>query len=540
MHRIRNLFAIAALAILTMATSALAPAQAAEVTLRMKGGGFSVTGKLVSFDNLKYIIVSKAFGRMGLDASRFNCVGGGCPLPGHAIQGSITPTALRPSATPSKVEIRGSNALGGELMPALIREYAAKLGIKVTSAVGANRHEIGYKLTDKQGRALGSIQLGRKGSSAAFSGLLSGQTDIGMSSRRIRNSEVAQLAAAGMPRMQEPGSEHVIALDGLMILVAAENPAVSISITDIAKIFAGQITDWSQVGLPPGQINLYAATEGSGTWDLFNDLIMKPQGLKFSPNAKTVLSHDERSDAVARDPLAITFAGLSSQRNAKALNVESECGLITRPSRFTVKTEEYPLARRLYLYTSRAPRSQLARGLLQFALSPAAQPIVASVQFVDQSAEALAFREQGGRIAHALNAPQEDFNMDMMRRLIKELSTAKRLSLTFRFITGGARLDTRAQQDVLELQRLMLSPAYKGKSILLLGFADSTGSFVNNLNLSLRRAQQVRSALLSGIGAKISATLIGESGFSELSPVACNTTAQGRTLNRRVEVWVRG
>jgi phosphate transport system substrate-binding protein len=340
--------------------------------------------------------------------------------------------------------------------------------------------------------------------------------------------------------MQEPGSEHVIALDGLMILVAAENPAVSISITDVAKMFAGQITDWSQIGLPPGQINLYAATEGSGTWDLFNELIMKPQGLKFSPDAKTVLSHDERSDAVARDPLAITFAGLSSQRNAKALNVESACGLITRPSRFTVKTEEYPLARRLYLYTSRAPRSQLARGLLQFALSPAAQPIVASVQFVDQSAETLAFREQGGRIAHALNAPQEDFNMDMMRRLIKELSTAKRLSLTFWFITGGATLDSRAQQDVLELQRLMLSPAYRGKSVVLLGFADSTGSFVNNLNLSLRRAQQVRSALLSGIGAKIPATSVGESGYSELSPVACNTTTEGRTLNRRVEVWVRG
>ena len=130
-------------------------------------------------------------------------------------------------------------------MPALIREYAARLGINVTSAVGANRHEIGYKLTDKKGRALGSIQLGRTGSSAAFSGLLSGEADIGMSSRRIRQTEVAQLAAAGMPRMQAAGSEHVIALDGLMILVAAENPAVSISITNIAKIFAGQVTDWS-------------------------------------------------------------------------------------------------------------------------------------------------------------------------------------------------------------------------------------------------------------------------------------------------------
>ena len=130
--------------------------------------------------------------------------------------------------------------------------------------------------------------------------------------------------------------------------------------------------------------------------------------------------------------------------------------------------------------------------------------------------------------------------MDMMRKLIKELSTAKRLSLTFRFVTGGSALDTRSQQDVLELQRLMMSSAYKEKSILLLGFADSTGSFVNNLSLSLRRAKQVRRALLTGAGAKIAPTSVGEAGYSELSPVACNTTANGRTLNRRVEVWVRG
>ena len=541
MQRIRGLLTFLSLLIVAGLAIALAApqAKAAEVTLRMKGGGFSVSGELVSFDNFKYVIVSKAFGRMGLDAQRFDCIGNACPPPNRTVQGSVTPTALTPPAIPSVIRISGSNALGGELMPTLIREYAAKLGIRVTSAVGADRHEVGYKLTDKKGRSLGAIKLARKGSSSAFSGLLAGHTDIGMTSRRIRQKEISELSAAGLPKMQEPGNEHVIALDGLMVLVAPENPAVSISTTNIAKIFSGQITDWSEIGLPPGRIKAYMAAKDSGTRDLFESLVLEPEGLKLSPQVTTILSHDERSDAVARDPLAITVAGLGSQRNAKALNVETSCGLITRPSRFTVKTEEYPLARRLYLYTSGLPKNQIARGLLQFALSSAAQPVIASAQFVDQSAEILAFRDQGGRIAHALNAPQEDFDMNMMRRLIKQLSSSKRMSLTFRFRSGGSALDTRSQQDVRELQRLMLSSEQKGKSVLLLGFADSAGSFVNNLSLSLRRAQQVKRALLSGAGAKIPPESVTEAGYSELAPVACNTTERGRTLNRRVEVWIR-
>ena len=57
-------------------------ANAAEVTLKMKGGDFSVTGDLQAFDNVKYTIQSKSFGTMSLDAARFDCEGAGCPKAG--------------------------------------------------------------------------------------------------------------------------------------------------------------------------------------------------------------------------------------------------------------------------------------------------------------------------------------------------------------------------------------------------------------------------------------------------------------------------
>ncbi len=90
------------------------------------------------------------------------------------------------------------------------------------------------------------------------------------------------------------------------------------------------------------------------------------------------------SDKVAADPLGISANFVAYIRNAKALNIEASCGLVTKPSIFTAKTEEYAMARRLYLYSKGQPKTPLARELLAFALSPAVQKVLKTSGFVDQ------------------------------------------------------------------------------------------------------------------------------------------------------------
>jgi phosphate transport system substrate-binding protein len=252
-----------------------------------------------------------------------------------------------------------------------------------------------------------------------------------------------------------------------------------------------------------------------------------------------LLSNAEVSDAVAADPNGIGIASFAFLRNAKGLNIESSCGLITRPSVFTVKTEEYPLTRRLYLYTVSKPAHPHVQGLLTYALSREAQPVIADAQFVDQSPDSLGFDDQGGRIAYALNAPNEDFDIAQMRQLIADMNGARRLSITFRFRTGSFDLDTKARADVDRLAELMRTPGLRGKRVLLLGFADAVGPYPANSTLSLRRATQVRDTLLVVGKSVVNTTLLIHKGYSELAPVACNDQLEGRNLNRRVEVWVR-
>lgn len=524
--------AIAVLGVIMCTGSAVA----AEVTLRMKGGDFSVSGELKAFDGAKYTIISKSFGSMSLDAARFDCEGSSCPRPGGTITTALTaPTAGAPSGTVSLV---GSNTIGGQLMPALIQAYAQANGLKTTRVAGATPEELGLKLIDSKGVEVGTVDLKRHGSGTAFKAFEKKAVDIGMSSRPIKPEEVQKLAALGLGDMKAPSNEHVLGLDGLAVYVAQESPAVSLSIDQIARIFAGQVVDWSEVGLPAGRIQVYSPSANNGTMDTFDELVLKPRGLKLTETAKRFESHAEQSDSVAADKLGIGFASIAYQRNSKALNIETSCGLITRPSTFLMKTEEYPLARRLFLYTAGQPTNPLARGLLSFALSPAAQPVVRQNDFIDQSPETLDFQSQTTRIAYALNAAGADFDLNLMKTLISDFKPAQRLTSTFRFETASFALDNKALADVTRLRSLLEKPEYKGRTVMIAGFADGIGRFDTNLVLSQRRAATVLAAIQRAGQNPIQAQLVTK-GYSQLAPVACNDTAEARSYNRRVEVWVK-
>src|SRR5579863_2963513 len=102
----------------------------------------------------------------------------------------------------------------------------------------------------------------------------------------------------------------------------------------------------------------------------------------LSPAARRHESSEELSDAVAGDPDAVGFIGLSYVRSAKAVMVRSRGSAPLLPSPMTVATEDYPLSRRLYLYDPPGA-SQLARDFVDFVLSEEGQAAVRSAGFVD-------------------------------------------------------------------------------------------------------------------------------------------------------------
>ena len=492
---------------------------AAEVTMRLRGSALTFTGKVISFDGQNYRLDTERFGKVNLNVRKFECVAGACPV---AAAGSAA------TAGPN-FGVHGSTTVGSKLMPALISAYAKSVGLSAKVHASGSA-EANIELLDKGGTKVANINLKYHGSESAFSALAEGQAQIGISSRPIKANETDLLSSS---------REHVLALDGLLVIVSPQSSLSFISIDQLGQVFSGEISDWSQLGQKRGQINVYARNVGSGTIDTFKSLVLDPSNRQITSKATRVRSDAELSDAVARDPQGIGVTSFAYKRSAKALAISTACGITYSPTVFNVKAAEHPLSRRLFLYTTSALSAKHAKGLLDYALSDRAQKIVSGAGFIDQSVEYLAFKNQGDRILGALDTSGDSFDLKLMRQLIKEIGRSSRISMTFRFRTASFGLDSRSQQQIKRLAALLSSVPLHDKEILLLGFSDEVGAFDRNRELSLIRARQVKQTLLSAGGGRINEARVKVMGYGELLPVGCNTDPLGRAKNRRVEVWVR-
>jgi phosphate transport system substrate-binding protein len=469
--------------------------------------------------------------------------------------GSATPTPPQSTASTQKFGIYGSNTIGERLMPLLIDAFSQKkYGARsIQRPVAPEESSIEIRSSGAS-EPVAVIDFQSHGSGTSAKALLEKKAIIGMSSRRANDDEAAKIQAQYNINLRAPGNEHVLALDGLAVVVNADNPIKQLSLDQIARIFAGEVTNWRdvtargadgrEVNGPDRPISVHARDDKSGTYDTFVALVLSPSDgpkRKLTPQATRYESSENLSDAVAKDPGAIGFIGFPYVGKNHPLSIASTCGLLSAPAKFTVKTESYPLARRLYLYTIGTPNESVARDLLQFALSDDAQTTVIEGEFIDQSIE---FQDGDGQRQWRqtlVTNPQLGLGADkevpsgMVRAFDGVMQNVRRSAVVYRFERNSSDLDVRALQDVDRLARYLRSPAVAGKRFYIAGFADSEGGWRSNLHLSAQRAARVAEELQKrGVNVPKQDVFA----LSYMAPVACNDTPNGQAKNRRVEVWV--
>ena len=124
--------------------------------------------------------------------------------------------------------------------------------------------------------------------------------------------------------------------------------------------------------------------------------------------------------------------------------------------------------------------------------------------------------------------------------MVVDLSPLRRLTTTFRFTAGVSELDAHSLSNVELLAQRLERGDFDGQELTFVGFSDGSGGASANLQVSLRRANRVLEAVKAASEtADLSQVTLKSSGYGEAFPVACDDTAWGRRVNRRVEVWVR-
>lgn len=507
-----------------------------DVVLRLKGGGFEISGALRAFDGSRYIIDSRQSGRMTLNASRYECIGEACRSAPTAASFGYEPLYAERAET---VGAKGPEALGSGLLAALMRGYAEQIGAQIVPVFDNQKqsaHEL--RLLNNTGQRLASLDVTTASTTASLDAVREGTAALAVTDRRATAAE-SQAFASARTRLPGAKSEFALGYDGLAPIVAPSNTLPALSLDNLTRILSGELGDWYELGLPPGRIVLHLRDDTSAQSARISDLLLAPRRLALAGSITLHATDASLADAVARDHLALGLVSLAAIRSARVVNLETSCGLQLRPTAFGVKAGEYPLSLPIYLYAASPPREAVARGLLRFIESSAASQVTDLAGFISQAPGSIGLADQAERLAHATNAQGEAFELGTMRSLLADFKDWRRLSITFRLQPGATTADAKTRTEAERLAAFMQAPENKNRKIMLAGFTDADGGkFQANLTHSWKRAAQLKTIVIAAGGPNLDARRIATKGYGPLAPIACNDTTDGRMLNRRVEVWV--
>lgn len=207
------------------------------------------------------------------------------------------------------------------------------------------------------------------GSGTGITAVSEGRCDIGLSSRALTDEE----KSSGL-------KETILALDGIAVIVNNENKVSNLSMDQIASIYKGEITNWSEVGGADGEIVVIGREAGSGTRDGFESVTETEESCKYN---QELTSTGDVIATVSQNPNAIGYASAASvEDTVKAVTVDN-----VEVNDDTILDGSYKLQRPFVLVTKEDTElSETAQKFFDFATSADAYDIISEAGAVPNRA----------------------------------------------------------------------------------------------------------------------------------------------------------
>jgi len=203
------------------------------------------------------------------------------------------------------------------------------------------------------------------GSSAGIMAAQSGTSNLGMSSRVLKDEEKSLWYVE-------------IARDGLAVIINPANPVQNLTLEQVSDIYSAKISDWSQLGGTKAKIHVITREDGSGTRDAFVSLVMGESNI--TPRAIVQDSNGAVKQLVADDPNAIGFISLGLvDVTVKALELDGVAA-----SRENVMNGSYNLSRP-FLFVALAEPTGQTKEFLDFVLSAEGQQMLINEGLISPS-----------------------------------------------------------------------------------------------------------------------------------------------------------
>jgi phosphate transport system substrate-binding protein len=217
-----------------------------------------------------------------------------------------------------------------------------------------------------------TITVNKSGSGTGAAALIDGRCDIATMSRFMKEQEFKDAVARNVFPVAS-----VVAMDGVCIVVHPSNPVNAITSEQVRDIYMGKTTSWKQLGGPDIQIVAISRDTSSGTYDTFENFIMKEQ--KMAPSVEYVSTNPQAFARVKNTRGAIGYVGFGFvQTGVKALTLDG-----VAPSRQTILSGKYPISRPLFMFTNGYPAlGSMAHKFVTFYLTERGQEVIEEKGFV--------------------------------------------------------------------------------------------------------------------------------------------------------------
>jgi phosphate transport system substrate-binding protein len=264
-----------------------------------------------------------------------------------AISTLFATVAMLSMATAQTLSIKGSDTLGAKLIPQLAE---------------------GFKAAGNKGV---KFEIAAEGSSTAFPALANGTAQLGMSSRKVKEDEMTMCRTKGVFL-----KEHGVCHDMICVIVNKNSPVSKLTKDQVAKIFTGQIKDWSEIGGAPGKISIYTRNTSSGTYKDWQKLAMG--GRDYPSSSLKMAGNEQIAQEVAKNKNGIGYVGLAYAKSngVKSLPIEGV-------EAAAKNAKKYAYARLCYLYAPDKPTPE-AESFLNYIKSDAGQGIIRKVGFITE------------------------------------------------------------------------------------------------------------------------------------------------------------
>lgn len=501
------------------------------VELRSSDGFISVAGEITGY-NGTMVTIQSTVGPVSVPASAVVCYGAGC------------------------AEILASNTFGltADALAGVVDEALAEaesVADMLTVGFAARSYEAVYRnlaqafaatgqpdvMVETDGSGVVTLQ---DGAAAATLAPVSGDApaDIVLTTTTLSGTAAqAYVGPSGWATASAP-AQQMVALRAFAVIAAGDAGVDAITLDDLARIYAGEVTNWSQIGGANLAILPLQLPITSDLRTAFIAAVMEPAGKTIADNILTMADETGITAAIGGFAGSISVVSVGNTGPAQVLPVAGVCGIAVAPTDFAIASGDYPLIGPVVARFDTVAETELPARLFDFATT---QGMTAPDGFVDHAVRVQAPVDRNIRLTALLTANPAPEERLVAAQMYQSLFEADRLTPT---MTGGPASAAEGAWNRAMMRNLaaaLAQPDYAGRQVIFAGFAES----VNGATDAIDRSAAAAAAVASTFGT-FAADVIAENdlsvtstGFGGVSRTTCYDGQVDGPAHSRIEVWVK-